>query len=149
MPRPYCIRPCIAPACAAFTLRSGRAPRPSCVPRARPSCQTPRGGSNRRPGGAENIGAPLHARESKNLGPKTPHFSPDLDPLRPVKGVDQKAADPQRIKDPGGLGEAYLQGVRREPTREQLLEALRRVEAVFAPLPSNRPRKLAPGETLT
>lgn len=73
MPRLYCIPHCIqpdgdgCPAPAHCPALRGRAD-PS-TPGADAPCQTPRGGSNRRPGGAKKSGAPLHARESKNLVP--------------------------------------------------------------------------------
>jgi hypothetical protein len=42
---------------------------PEAAPPADAPCQTPRGGSNRRPGRVESSGAPPHARESENLRP--------------------------------------------------------------------------------
>ena len=86
---PYCIRPCAEGADDVGAAGAG------CP------CQTPRGGSNRRPGGAFATGAPQRGRESNFLD----HHA------RESKNPDQKAADPQRIKDPDGLGEAYLRGL--------------------------------------
>lgn len=69
----YCIPPCVCP--ASWCLRRGAWPL-ACTPRPAPSSTgrqplpaTPRGGSNRRPGGAKKTGAPLAGRESKNPSP--------------------------------------------------------------------------------
>jgi len=72
MPRLYCIPPCIRahglPCLRGAACLGAQASADPSTPGAGALCQTPRGGSNRRPGGANKTGAPLAGRESKNLG---------------------------------------------------------------------------------
>lgn len=69
----YCNAPCIdGDDERALSMRERAQREPSACP-STPGAgalpQTPRGGQNRRPGGANKTGAPLRARESKNPDP--------------------------------------------------------------------------------